>query len=176
MDFFGLFSSSGHCRRFVFRISVAHTSTFPASLRSTIVTRFLATTNALSSGPDRLFGFLADFAPLRMNTASGRASDPCLPSLNLPAVRSPTTSRCPRVWPDLRPQAYRTSLLVSPSGPKRLGLRLSLAGSPQRQAESSSSAYRPAVRLRLLSTPPCDDAVTFDYRGQAGPVRGLSPL
>ena len=35
-----------------------------------------------------------------MNTASGRASDPCLTSPNLPAVRSPTTPGCPSgSWP-----------------------------------------------------------------------------
>ena len=47
-----------------------------------------------------------------------------------------------------------------------LGLRQLLAGSPRRQAESSSSSYGLAVLLPLLSTPSHDDAVTFGYKVQ----------
>jgi len=43
------------------------------------------------------------------------------------------------------------------------GLRHGIAGSPQLSAESSSFTYGPTVRLRLLSTPPHGDAVTFGY-------------
>ncbi|MFY9259740.1 MAG: hypothetical protein WAO71_04445, partial [Gallionella sp.] len=40
---------------------------------------------------------------------------------------------------------------------------LTLAGSPSCPAESSSLYYGLPVRLRLLSTPPRDDAVIFSY-------------
>ncbi len=42
-----------------------------------------------------------------------------------------------------------------------LGLRQFLAGSPQRQAESSSLACGPIVHFQLLSTSSCKNAVTF---------------
>jgi hypothetical protein len=56
-----------------------------------------------------------------------------------------------------------------------LGLRRYLAGSPRRQAESSSLSYGPVVHLQLLSTPSHEDAVTFGYRVQTLLRRGLSP-
>src|SRR3989304_2953309 len=49
----------------------------------------------------------------------------------------------------------------------RSGLRLWLAGSPQRPAESRSSSYGPMVHLRLLPTSPHGDAVTFSYRPES---------
>jgi len=58
----------------------------------------------------------------------------------------------------------------------RSGLRHSSAGSSLRAAESCSSSYGLRVRLRLLSTPPHGDAVTFGYRERTSPGRGLSPL
>ena len=48
-------------------------------------------------------------------------------------------------------------------------LRLLPASSPSLPAESSSSSCGPPVRLRLLSTPPRSDAVTFGYRALAYP-------
>ena len=36
-------------------------------------------------------------------------------------------------------------------------------------------SYGPVVHLRLLSTPSCDDAVTFGYKIQTEPWWGLSP-
>ena len=57
----------------------------------------------------------------------------------------------------------------------RSGLRLLSAGSSQRAAESCSSSYGLHVRLRLLSTPHHNDAVTFGYRERASPGGGLSP-
>jgi len=57
----------------------------------------------------------------------------------------------------------------------RSGLHHESAGSPQRKAESCSSSYGLHVRLRLLSTPPRGDAVTFSYRERASPEGGLLP-
>jgi hypothetical protein len=66
-------------------------------------------------------------------------------------VPSPTT------W------AAWTSLTTTPACPASFGLRLGIAGSSQLPAESSSFSYGPTLRLRLLSTPPHSDAVTFGY-------------
>src|SRR6202023_1208326 len=43
-------------------------------------------------------------------------------------------------------------------------LRHERAGSPQPSAESGSLSYGLPVHLRMLSTPPHGDAVSFDYR------------
>ena len=56
------------------------------------------------------------------------------------------------------------------------GLRFESASSSQRTAESCSSSYGLHIHLRLLPTPPHDDAVTFGYRERASPGRGLAPL
>lgn len=53
------------------------------------------------------------------------------------------------------------------------GLRQAIAGSSSHPAESSSFSCGPPVRLQLLSTPPRDDAVTFDYRALAYPDADL---
>ncbi len=44
------------------------------------------------------------------------------------------------------------------------GLRHSLAGSPRRQAESSSLTYGLVVHFQLLSTSSHENAVTFSYK------------
>jgi hypothetical protein len=49
------------------------------------------------------------------------------------------------------------------------------AGSPRRQAESSSSSYELVVHLLMLSTSPHGDAVSFGYEAQVRPRRGLAP-
>jgi hypothetical protein len=41
------------------------------------------------------------------------------------------------------------------------------AGSPRHPAETGSSSCRPTIRLRLLPTPPRDDAVTLGYGASA---------
>ena len=70
--------------------------------------------------------------------------------------------------PDPRSAGFTPSVI-------RSGLRPLSAGSSQRAAESCSSSYGLHVRLRLLSTPHHDDAVTFGYRERASPGGGLSP-
>jgi len=68
-------------------------------------------------------------------------------------------------------------LAPASTGSWRLGLRLELAGSPQRPAESSlPNGYGLAVLLLLLSTSPRGDAVTIGYKVQTEPWRGLTPL
>jgi len=54
-------------------------------------------------------------------------------------------------------------------------LRHFSAGSPLYSAETGSSSYGPTVRLRLLPTPPRDDAVTFSYGAVAHSGRDFHP-
>jgi hypothetical protein len=112
--------------------------------------------------------------PQGVTPCHGQAS--LCPSLHLPSIPSPTTP----CRPDALSGVFRPSGLPSdasfrsaaPSRVKRLGLRHFLAGSPRQQAESSlrwlthvNLYYGLDVRLRLLSTPPHGDAVTFSYKG-----------
>jgi len=74
--------------------------------------RFLATTGTLSSGRGAVLRPLGPERRLLVPT-----TDPCLPSLNLPAVPSPTTRCRPRLFgTGFSAEAYRTSRLVSLSG------------------------------------------------------------
>ena len=61
------------------------------------------------------------------------------------------------------------------ASPTSVGLRLGYAGSPRRQAESSSSSYGLVIHLPMLSTSPRGDAVPVDYGRQAGSRQGLPP-
>ena len=87
----------------------------------------------------------------------GRQVSPLI-SLHLPDVPPPTTLCAP-------------VSLCTPSSAYRMSFRLRhlLEGSSLHSAESSSLYCGPPVRLRLLSTPPHDDAVTFSYRALAYP-------
>jgi hypothetical protein len=90
------------------------------------------------------------------------------------------------IFPSFRRQApdaprYRfcTLPLTVPGLPtcKSYGLRLWLAGSPQRPAELRSSSYGPTVHLQLLPTSPRGDAVSFGYQaGERMLAKGLSPF
>ena len=86
----------------------------------------------------------------------------------LRAVPSPTTHFAPPSLSHATPQRDGLPVRFTCRQPKsRSGLRHIAAGSTQKQAESSLLSYGPAFHLRLLSTPPFGDAVTFDY----GPER-----
>ena len=75
----------------------------------------------------------------------------------------------PRHRPKSRSFEFRTPSRGS-------GLRHFSAGSPQRPAELRSSSYGPMIHLRLLSTPPRGDAVTFSYRPESACLEGTSTL
>jgi hypothetical protein len=79
--------------------------------------------------------------------------------------RSPRLPRCTVLPFRLQPRrALRYRFIHHASLPDPVTrLRLERAGSPLHAAESSSSSCGPTVRLRLLSTPSRDDAVTFGY-------------
>lgn len=143
---------------------VVHAIHLPASLRSTGV----APLPRYYGHSEFCHGTALGLAS--MNTVSGPQQTSLLHGTK-PSRRSVSIhpSLSPATGPAFFTGSYRASFLASPLGPERLGLHLSVAGSPQRQAESSSSAYRPAVRLGLLPTPSRGDAVTFDYRGQVLP-------
>jgi hypothetical protein len=83
-------------------------------------------------------------------------------SPHLPNVPPPTT-RCAPVSLYTPTSAYRASF----------GLRHERAGSSSHPAESSSLYCGPPVRIRLLSTPSRDDAVTFSYGALAYPDTDL---
>src|SRR5258708_40267184 len=85
-----------------------------------------------------------------------------------------------RAWSGFATLAYRRPPPQEASHPlpgtsASFGLRLFLAGSPRRQAESRSSSYGRVVHLPLLPPPPHGDAVTFGYEVQTKPRRGLAP-
>ena len=71
-------------------------------------------------------------------------------------VPSSNTWRCPHI-----------ALAAIPAYAVCSRLRLGSADSPQHSAESGSLSYGPPVRLRLLSTLPHGNAVTFDYKVMA---------
>ena len=139
-----------HCRRFCFRLSVLHESAFLRSLRSTDITPL-----------HRYYG-RSDSSP---TLAVGRG---------LPAYRTrPSRHSAPNHL--MRP-ARGIASVVRRAGNARHGLRHWLAGSPSHPAESGSSSCGLAVHLRLLSTPPRGDAVTFGYEAERlRPRSGLPP-
>ena len=109
----------------------------------------------------------------------GAGSSPsCSPQVSLfhgsslPAIPSPTTLRRPPILVWFRiaglPPRSRDERRTHWAGFRTasLGLRLFTAGSPRRQAESSSSSYGLAIHLPLLPTSPHGDAVTFGYKVQ----------
>ena len=86
-------SPCGHSRWFVVHISDRHLSTFLRSLRSTVVTRFIATTDALTS-------FGAALRPLRgMNTVYPQPIS-LLTALGFLTILSPNICACPKAAGD----------------------------------------------------------------------------
>ncbi len=96
-------------------------------------------------------GTVKALTPARCHCNDG---SPRLTRPYLPGIPSPTTSAIPDI---------ALAVIVSVSGVFRL--RHVTAGSPLHPAESGSLSYGLLVRFRLLSTPPCGDAVTFRYKG-----------
>jgi len=79
--------------------------------------------------------------------------------------------------PNVRFSTLPLSSLGLPRSLGGLGFAISPAGSPSRPAESRSLSYGPMVHLRLLSTPPRGDAVTFRYRPESAGLEGTrTPL
>jgi hypothetical protein len=163
VDVFGLFRRRfrRHCRQSVLPVMCHKVLRFhfPASLGSTVITRFLATTDALTP-VGRLFGPLS-----AMNTVCPQRVS-LFNSLTLPAILSPITDRWLRGfslsftgffstrsllrWPLLLRQEPSMKRL----GPRR-GFRAEITVSSHRPAESSSLCLcLAAALLRTGRSPP----------------------
>jgi hypothetical protein len=118
------------------------------------------TSTFLPPVPRRSFAFCASHDFRRLGTMKALTPAPLItPSAGLPAYL--TTPSCRSV--SNHAVCSDTALSTTSACRTTSGLRLSIAGSPQHNAESSSLSYGPTFRLRLLSTPPRGDAVTFGY-------------
>ena len=145
-------SPRGHSRWFSFPSFCPSHFHLPASLGSTVVTRFAATTDALTPA-GQAHGLSARFA-LRIQRVS------LVSSLRLPAIPSPTISAPTGDHP------------VASGSSRRDRLRLLLADSPSHAdrieftatAHTDCLCYGLVVLVPLLSTPCCHDAVTVRYR------------
>ena len=156
--------ASRHSHWFRFCPKLNYSATFLRSLRSRPVMALLRYYGRSDSCPP------GSSASSGMNTVSigqqvslVHIARPSLHSVTKHLTRPATASPLPA-------QRGRLPGLLS-----RSGLRLLSAGSSLRAAESCSLSYGLQVRLRLLSTPHHDDAVTFGYRERASPGGGLSP-
>ena len=159
------FSRKRQSNRVYFHLVVCHASTFLSPLAPYPLRYFCATMETLtpvSLSPD-LQVSLVHMARPSLHSVTNHLTRSVIAFSLLPTQR------------DGLPGAltFASSAIQSAS---RSGLRHSLAGSPLCPAESCSLSYGLQVRLRLLSTPPHGDAVTFSYRERASPGRGLSPL
>ena len=154
-DLSGEVSHSRHGHRLRFRPHQRPASTFLRPFAPRALPRFITTMATLT--PAR--------SALRLTTSLNTDRTPGR-SRRLMHPTFPSFRRQP---PDgLRHRFCTLPLRVTdflPSG--RSGLRHSQAGSPQHPAESRSSSYGPMVHLRLLSTSPHGDAVTFGYRPES---------
>ena len=170
-------------------------STFLRPLAPRALPRFLATMDALTSVPARLFGFLADVAPLNMNTVSGPKQTSLL-HVTEPSRRS--VSNHPSLPPATRPGFLHRDLPRElPRIPLR-GLTASWASPFTRRLATATGriefvslptgssppvALHPALRRRSylrLSRPgpaPSEDFhLTDSVRSQAHECGSLLPL
>jgi hypothetical protein len=169
-----LFSPWGHSQGESLNPAQHHTSTFPYPLAPRALPCFRATTGALTPAGGALRVPTADneHPPCPRQVSLVHTAQPSMHSvtrhLTRPVIAYELPAQRDRL-PEFRSDGY--ALAVS-----RSGLRHLSAGSSLRAAESCSSSYGLHVRLRLLSTPPHGDAVTFDYRERASPGGDLRPL
>ena len=180
-----MLSPCRHFRRVAFTRYGLHRSTFLPPLAPRALPRFLATMEALTPARPVLRLLLQN----ERRPFTGQVS---LVHMAQASTHSVTKHLTPpstaSLLPDQRdglPGPFRFRAIRSGSRGfsqpgaslrSRSGLRLESAGSSRRAAESCSlHCYGLRVRLRLLSTPPRGDAVTFGYRERASPGGGLSP-
>src|SRR5208337_819075 len=157
--------ASRHSHWLWFCPMLTSSSTFLHPLAPRALPRFLATTGALTPVQAALRTLIRgiEHRPCPEQVSLVHTARPSMHSVTKHLTRPATASPLPA-------QRGRLPGLLS-----RSGLRLLSAGSSLRAAESCSSSYGLRVRLRLLSTPHHDDAVTFGYRERASPGGGLSP-
>ena len=165
-------SPYGHCRRSLFVRCGLHASTFLHPFAPGELPPFPAPMDALTPArpvlrltvqterrPSNGQVSLVHLTQASLHSVTKHLTRPVIASL-LPAQRD----RLPGG------RFYGIPIVIT-----RYGLRLESESSSQRTAESCSLSYGLHVRLRLLSTPPRGDAVTFGYRERASPGGGLSP-
>ena len=157
--------ASRHSHWLWFCPMLTSSSTFLHPLAPRALPRFLATTGALTPVQAALRTLIRgnEHRPCPEQVSLVHTARPSMHSVTKHLTRPATASPLPA-------QRGRLPGLLS-----RSGLRLLSAGSSLRAAESCSLSYGLHVRLRLLSTPHHDDAVTFGYRERASPGGGLSP-
>jgi hypothetical protein len=156
-----LLSLLRHCRRLLLAQPELHSSTFLHPFAPSRFRDFFALMGALTPV----------LRVLRVHSCdnerppwSGQVS---LLHMTQPSMHSVTKHLAhPAIASPLPAQRGRLLGLLS-----RSGLRLESAGSSLRTAESCSLSYGLHVRLRLLSTPPRGDAVTFGYQERASPEK-----
>ena len=122
---------------------------FPASLRSTVVTRFAATTDALTSS-GRLFGLL----PGRNTVPAPGGEVHCLSRQRFLPFCLPSS--------DVHVRAFSLSSPFSP--PVTLAFRLSLATASRR-----SLGFGSRFRVCLARSPVTPDRIEFTFRGLTAP-------
>jgi len=127
--------------------------------------------DALTPGPPTLRPAVG------VNTDLLGSRSPCLRTSSLPIIPSPTTCRRPDAFLGFLRRAYRTTLPWPPvSRPVR---HLGFASHSQARHDGRPNrvhfCYGLIVHLRLLSTPPRGDAVTFGYKVPEHPHRDSHP-
>ena len=186
--FSGLLSPYRHLRRFGFARYGLHLSTFLRPLAPRALPRFFATMDALTPARPVLRLFMQiERRPLNGQVSLVHMARPLTHSVTkhltrpiIPRIKSGVPAQRDGLPEPFRFRATRGRSRgfgqPGASFRSRSGVRLESAGSSRRAAESCSQpCYGLRVRLRLLSTPPRGDAVTFGYRERASPGGGLSP-
>ena len=140
---------------------ISHPSSCP-SFAPHPLRRFVTTTRALSS------------RRVSAHDGSSLLHVSARPSVPSPTIRCrPVTALHHLPSPDRLPALRRRLRRVLL--PRGYGLRAVLAVSSQHRTETGSSAYGPDVPFLLLSTLPCDNAVTVPYGVQNRSGRDLHP-
>ena len=151
-----LVSPCGHSRWLVVRYSVWHPSTFRRSLRSTVITRFIATTDALTPG-GRLFGPLGlerRLSPPGLPDYRGRTSGHSDSNHLRVGQDSPG---CDRSFPSLQASSFPSRLAHS-RRPNQVHGRPPLGGPLFRTGLSRSVALHPVFPRRSYRSIPHDSS------------------
>ena len=168
-----LLSRLRHCHGVSFIRYGHRPSTFLHPFAPRALPRFFAPTGALTParGTLRTHAWGNEHPPCPRQVSLVHTARPSMHSVTKHLTRPVFASVLPAQrdrLPDPRSAGFAPSMI-------RSGLRPLSAGSSQRAAESCSSSYGLHVRLRLLSTPHHNDAVTIGYRERVSPGGGLSP-
>ena len=167
-------ATAGHWHGLQFVGYGLHAFTFLRPFAPRALPRFLTTMDALTPDRRALRTLTSgnEHPPFPGQVSLVHLAQPSMHSVSNHLTRPITAS----LLPTQRNGLPGTRPCGSPLSDSWSGLRTSLESSSQHPAESSSSSYGLHVRLRLLPTPPHDEAVTLGYQERASPGRGLAPL